>query len=254
MENVTRLAIKGGIGDFLQCVPFVIKHRDFSYVVASHYNRVPEFFKFLGVTIKEEPFARIENIPLCPRQLFFDRNPFGERLWFSNERPTLGLHLGASKYSNSLAKRYGFPPKNLPRAVLTLLLDSIGGKYNLLLFGESLELDSLLPGWRTDICSQFTIIAHDSIATSLSYVSGCDYFIGSDSGLKTMSSMLGIPTVVWMGNHKDESTESTFINPYVEAGIMSVFRYNDLESPVEIQAGIEFSLAKFRELGEKSIA
>lgn len=244
-------AIKGGIGDFLQCVPFVLEHPDHRYVVASHYNRAPEFFGALGVRIKEESFARIEDIPECPRQLFFDNNPFGKRTFATTQpiiiQPIIGLHLGASKYSNSLAKRYGFPPKNLPPSILTSLLSN-PAKFSLCLFGESSELDVLLPAWRRTENYRLKIISEDHIAVSLSYVASCDCFIGSDSGLKTMSSMLRIPTVVWMGDHKDESTEETFINPYVKAGVMSMFRYRDLSLPEEVQAGVEFSLGKLLSL------
>jgi ADP-heptose:LPS heptosyltransferase len=241
-------AIKGGIGDFLQCVPFVLEHPDHHYVVASHYNRAPEFFSALGVRIKEESFARIEDISECPRQLFFNNNPFGKSpRSFATNWPIIGLHLGASKYSNSLAKRYGFPPKNLPPSILTSLLSN-PAKFSLCLFGESSELDMLLPEWRRTENYRLKIISEGNIAVSLSYVANCDYFIGSDSGLKTMSSMLRIPTVVWMGDHKDESTEETFINPYVKAGVMSVFRYRDLSLPEEVQAGVEFSLGKLLSL------
>ncbi len=62
-----------------------------------------------------------------------------------------------------------------------------------------------------------------------------------------MSSMLRIPTVVWIGDYKDGHRDSRFIDPYVKAGIMETFRYRNLNDMHEISAGIAFSLSRIWE-------
>jgi len=70
-------------------------------------------------------------------------------------------------------------------------------------------------------------------AKSLSYVGQCAAVIGSDSGIKTMSSMNRIPTFVWLGDYRDEPRDQNFIEPYIKDGVMKVFRYKDVDAQFE---------------------
>ena len=102
-------AVKGGIGDFLQCLPFMLSNPNETYLVASHYDQVTRFFGKLGLKVHEMPLGRLGGYELCPRQLFFDKNPFPRRI--GSSRPLLGVHLGGSSYSLSVEKRFGFAEK-----------------------------------------------------------------------------------------------------------------------------------------------
>ena len=140
-------AVKGGIGDFLQCLPFMKKNPQHQYLVASHYNRAVEFFSALDIKVLELPFGRMIDVELCPRELFFEDVLFGEGpLHFLNGCPVIGVHLGGSDYSISVEKRFGFPPKALPLAVLKSLV--VNQRYNFAVFSSPLELHNLIPNWQ----------------------------------------------------------------------------------------------------------
>ena len=207
------IAVKGGIGDFLQCLPFMLTHQNYRYLVASHYDRVLKFFAAVGLTVEELSLGRLTGIDTCPRQLFFRKNPFQKQApIFTNGRPVLGIHLGGSPYSLSVEKRFGFPPKALPVTVLDALI-SANKRHNIILFGLASELDTLVPNWRETQSEHLKFIADDDVTVSLSRVAECSAFIGSDSAFKTMSAMLHIPTIVWVGDYRDDFRDSTFINP-----------------------------------------
>ena len=59
-----------------------------------------------------------------------------------------------------------------------------------------------------------------------------DIFVGSDSAFKTLSSMLQIPIMVWLGDYIDDMKDNTFIKPYVSDGHMEVLRYTNLKNQI----------------------
>jgi hypothetical protein len=247
-----RFAVKGGIGDFLQCLPFMLDHPEHRYLVASHHDRVSEFFGTLGVEVEESLLGRTVGVEDCPRQTFFRfrDNPFPRRApIFTDGRPVVGVHLGGSAYSVSLQQRFGLPSKVLPRAVLDALVAG-APQYNFLLFGSPSELDNL--GEKENATPHLRLVRHEDAAVSLSCVAQCAALVGSDSAFKTMSAMLRIPTVVWVGGHPDEHRDTRFIDPYAAAGVMSVFRYWDLGDAHEVAAGVDFTLGRLRLLSARA--
>jgi ADP-heptose:LPS heptosyltransferase len=239
MNATDPIAVKGGIGDFLQCLPYMLSSPKHRYLVASHYARVLEFFAAVGLTVEELSLGRLTGINNCPRQTFFLDNPFQEQEpLFTNGHPVLGIHLGGSSYSLSVEKRFGFPPKALPVTVFEALM-SANADHNIILFGAAAELDTLIPAWRESESKRLKFVADDDVTVSLSRVAECSTFIGSDSAFKTMSAMLHIQTIVWIGDYKDDFRDSVFIDPYVKAGIMAVVRYRDLSSEHEVHAGVK---------------
>jgi len=229
-------AVKGGIGDFLQCLPFMLNHPEYRYLVVSHYDRATEFFSSVGLTVQEMPLGKVKGIEVCPRQLFFT-NPFRRQKPIFTNGPVLGIHLGGSDYSISVEKRFGFPPKNLPVSVWNALIKE---ECNILIFGTVAEFDALVPDWRNSRSKNIKYVVDDDVTVSLSRVAECSTFIGSDSAFKTMSAMLHIKTIVWVGDYKDEFRDEKFIDPYVKAGVMEVFRYRDLNSDWEVREGVRF--------------
>ena len=52
------LEIHGGVGDFLQHLPFMIKHPNYNYVVITHFVKAKAFFKALNIHIKKIYFYK----------------------------------------------------------------------------------------------------------------------------------------------------------------------------------------------------
>ena len=76
-------------------------------------------------------------------------------------------------------------------------------------------------------------VCYLDVYKSFSYVEQCDYVVAADSSVKTMSSMLKIPTFVWMADNHDPFRDSVFIDPYVKDGVMKTFKYKDAFQEVE---------------------
>jgi len=230
-------AVKGGVGDFLQCLPYMRAHPEHRYLVASHHDRVAEFFAAAGVRAEEEYLGKLGGVAACPRATFFDRWPFpwAPRRLFSDDRPIVGVHLEASSYSLNVERRFGFPPKTLPATVLTKLMSALPDR-NFFLFGSLGEAIDLEINTRAN----FRVVRKPNVADSLLHVHQCSALVGSDSAFKTMSAMLRIPTIVWVGDYLDRDRDERFVDPYVEAGVMSVFRYRDLSKENEVDAGVKF--------------
>lgn len=244
-----RFAVKGGIGDFLQCLPFMLAHPEHEYLVASHFDRATEFFAAVGLRVEDLSLSSLSGVPVtsrmigaddCPRELFFGSNPFKPvARVFSGKRPVVGIHLGGSAYSVGVENRFGFPSKILPAEVMRTFLRAADFKYDFMLFGTADELDDFI-----GTGAHLRLICDQDATISLSHVAECSALVGSDSAFKTMSSMLRIPTVVWMGNYKDGHRDSRFIDPYVSAGIMDTFRYRDLSDQLVVDFGVGFSLKR----------
>jgi ADP-heptose:LPS heptosyltransferase len=247
---MSAFAIKGGIGDFLQSLPFMMDNLQHEYLVASHHDRVREFFAAVGINVEEMLLGRLVGVPICPRKLFLGSNPFPKgKLLFTGKQPVIGIHLGASSFSLNVERRFGFPPKALPITVLEKLL-AFGPHYNFILFGSPAELDAFAVDWSK--FENLKVAPNADITLSLPHVSECDALIGSDSAFKTMSAMLHIPTIVWVGDYQDTDRDDKFITPYVRAGVIKTFRYTDLTSMVAVSEGVDFCLRRLSEV-ERSL-
>jgi hypothetical protein len=249
--NNELILIDGGIGDFLQNLPFMIanKKHPIRYVVATHFSGAKALFDAAG--IRPETLLTFSNLedqqkirdhlrslgPLyaCPRSVFLDRPPFGvpDDL-FRNGRMTLGLHIAGSAYSIGAQRSFGLVSKALPSKLIELLRSD---EVNLLVFGSRDETRALNVA-ETD---SLRFIDFPDVARSLSYVTKCFAVVASDSAIKTMSAMLRIPTIVWLGDYQDDPRDRMFIKPYVDAGVMAIYRYKDLEDRAEFNNGIKFT-------------
>ena len=230
------LQIQGGIGDFLQHLPFILKHKSYSYIVLTHFLHAESFFKALRINVKKyyfydnwEDYVEIRdklqilpNTYVCPRTLFFNENPFSSAKKKSPQKPyVVGIHMGSSKIASGKALSLNFVIKLLKK--LTQL------QYKIILFGTDEELKSLKIK-----SSQNVIFAKDkNVIKNLSLVTQCDLMVASDSVFKTMASMLNIPSIVLHKDNKNPFRDRTFIEPYVKAGSMSVYKYQNLEDEVD---------------------
>jgi len=232
--------LQGGIGDFLQCLPFMDanKKNHIQYCCVTHLKGAKEFLNTVGIdpsalfifkTMEEQnqvlnALPRSEQYVHCPRTQYFDIFPFNhEKPLFDNGKPVVGVHVNGSAFSIDTQRKFGMILKSIPAKVIKELKSK---DYNLMVFG----LDEELRGMGIRQSDTLKFVSDPNPAKSLAYVGQCAAVIGSDSGIKTMSSMNRIPTFVWLGDYHDEPRDQNFIDPYVKDGVMEVFRYKDVEA------------------------
>ena len=236
------IEIHGGIGDFLQHLPFILQNKSAKYIVATHFKGAPAFFKSLDITVdqyyfysKNEEYREIrgllkknEHSYICPRALFLNAFPFGTpRAKKKTKRKTVGIHPGASALASHKAIPASFTKK------LVGYLNQEG--YKVILFGTKKELSEFQSLKNKDI-----FFASDkNIIKNLSLVDHCEFLIGSDSVFKTMASMLRKPTVVLYQNHKNNFRDRVFITPYIKENIMHVYQYTNFNKR-EMQSALQF--------------
>lgn len=236
------IIIRGGVGDFLQCVPFILRNKSATYLVRSHFYKSKEFFDSLNINVtqffifsdlKEEKLVdqSIEKYGLIyqsPRDLFFQSSPFkSNEIRWNNRFPTVGIHMAGSSFAVNLEISQGLIPKSLPKSFVHKLLMHLSHMdINILFFGTKEEIKLL----ELNEHEKLQFVCDDDIVLNLSHVAQCDAFIGSDSAFKTMSSMLKIPTLVICPDRKDNYRDRMFLNPYVKEKVMSVIKYKTLST------------------------
>jgi ADP-heptose:LPS heptosyltransferase len=114
--------------------------------------------------------------------------------------------------------------------------------YKIILFGTQAELAQLAYKPHHHVF----LACDKDIIKNLSLVRFCDLLIGGESVFKTMSSMSNITTLVLHEDNNNRFRDRTFINPYVNKGVMYVYKYKNLSK--EILPAIQFieETIKFR--------
>ncbi len=231
--------LQGGIGDFLQCIPFIKANKHGTrYACITHLKGAKQFFEAIGIELEslsifkseKEKIKLLNSLPRdtqyfsCPRTQYFDVNPFDiEEPLFDNGKPVVGIHINGSAYAIKTQKKFGLTLKAIPAKVIKQL---VSDNYNVIVFGlrDEIEPIGLIES------DTLRLIINENPAKSLAYVQQCNSVIASDSGIKTMSSMLKIPTMVWLGDYQDHPRDQMFIDPYVSDGVMRIFRYKDVNA------------------------
>jgi len=236
------IEIHGGIGDFLQHLPFILKNKSARYIVATHFKGAPSFFKSLNIKVvqyyyysSQEEYREIRDLLkknqhsyICPRALFFKTSPFKSlNVLKKTKRKTVGIQPGASPLGSH---------KAIPVDFIKDLVGYLNQEgYKVILFGTKKELHPLQKLKHKDI-----VFASDkNIIKNLSLVNYCDLFIGSDSVFKTMASMLKKPIVVLHQNHKNNFRDRVFITPYIDKHMMHVYQYTNFNKR-EMQSALQF--------------
>ena len=236
------IEIHGGIGDFLQHLPFILNNKSAHYIVATHFKGAPSFFKSLNIQVDQyyfysnkEEYRAIRNLIrkdrhayVCPRALFFKASPFGNPVPSKHtKRKTIGIHAGASSLGSHKAIPAGFTQQ---------LLAYLNRKnYKIILFGTKKELSQMQELKNKDI-----VFASDkNIIKNLALVEHCDFFIGSDSVFKTMASMLRKPTIVLHQNTKNNFRDRVFITPYIKEQLMYVYKYTNFNK-TDMELALQF--------------
>ena len=244
------LQIQGGIGDFLQHLPFILQHKSYSFIVLTHFLHAESFFKALGIKVKKYYFytnwedyvetrdklSKLPDTYICPRTLFFNENPFSvtKKKSFEKKPYVVGIHMGSSKIASG---------KALVKDFVVALIEELNQlKYKIILFGTEEELKSLNVSSSKDI-----VFAKDkNVIKNLALVNRCDLMIASDSVFKTMASMLNIPSIVLHKDNANHFRDRTFIEPYVKAGSMSVYKFQKLEN--EVGDALSFTMKRIKTL------
>ena len=245
------IMVRGGIGDMLQSLPFMLAHPSAKYVVFTHFLRAEAFYQALGIKIHQFYFYsnldehkalnkqlfHSDEIYLCPRSVFMENSPFAARpSFFENSRPVVGLHFGASAIGSK---------KTLSVEFVQQLLNRLSAlNLNLMVFCTKNELEFFkeIKVFETE---QLKFACEEDVTKSLSLVAQCHAFLGSDSAFKTMSSMLSIPTMVLFEDDKNRFRDRTFINPYSKFGVMQVFKYKSLNAD-DVEKALAFVLASLK--------
>jgi hypothetical protein len=236
------IEIHGGIGDFLQHLPFILNNKSAHYIVATHFKGAPSFFKSLNIKVDQyyfysnkEEYRAIRNLIrkhghtyVCPRTLFFKASPFGNPVTSKHtKRKTIGIHAGASSLGSHKAIPGGFTNE--------LLAYLNRENYKIILFGTTKELSQMQTFKNKDI-----VFASDkNIIKNLALVNDCDLLIGSDSVFKTMASMLKKPTIVLHQNIKNNFRDRVFITPYINEQLMYVYKYTNFNK-TDMKSALQF--------------
>lgn len=249
--------LKGGIGDILQHLPFMLENKSLRYIVVTHFSEAKYFLENLGIKNYELHFFKsaseasliIKNLQKsnfffhCPRDIFFEKNPFQNIKSLSNisSSPSIGLHVSASKVGLD---------KILPEILVNNILDEVATlEYKLMIFCTKYEQKKMFS--RNMKRKNIEFVNDDDIIKNLSRVCECDFFIGSDSVFKTMSSMLRKPTLVVLPIRKINTfRDRMFLNPYIESGIISVYTLDGLGSD-HIRAAMTFIFGKLHDAVKK---
>ena len=230
------LEIHGGVGDFLQHLPFVLKNKSAKYIVATHFLAAKAFFETLGIQVSQYYFynnadehrairQELRNLShsyWCPKQVFFDVMPFKvEKKPKLKTDIVIGLQIGSSRLTNS--------PLSIKFA-LKLVHALLNMRCSIILFGTKKEIDQL----KLKRSKGLFFATNKDITKNLSLVQFCDLLIGGESVFKTMSSMSGIQTLVIHEDNNNRFRDRVFTYPYIREGVMHVYKYKDLENEIPL--------------------
>jgi len=230
------LEIHGGVGDFLQHLPFVLKNKSAKYIVATHFLAAKAFFESLGIQVSKYYFynnadeyrairqelRKLSHSYWCPKQVFFDVMPFKvEKKPKLKTDIVIGLQIGSSRLTNS--------PLSIKFA-LKLVHALLNMRCSIILFGTKKEIDQL----KLKASKGLFFATDKDITKNLSLVQFCDLLIGGESVFKTMSSMSGIQTLVIHEDNNNRFRDRVFTYPYIQEGVMHVYKYKDLENEIPL--------------------
>jgi ADP-heptose:LPS heptosyltransferase len=233
----------GGIGDFIQFSESAIKEKCIYVCTHQGETTTEQFFDRLDVKTVVKTFSSTQELNSNSQLAFMqqlDRTPFPDKSIFlskfsnthNTNKKVLGIHHIGSNFSNNYWATAGKPLKLIPDETIVELTEAFPD-YDTYIFGKQNEIDHL----RSKVKAKF--ISEDNIWDVFSYVATCSIFIGVDSAFKTLSCVLGIPTLLLLGDYTDDFRDNNFVNPYVSSGIMDIYRFCNLLDKKERKEIIE---------------
>lgn len=242
--------VRGGIGDFLQSLWFILNNSKNEFIIHTHYLKAEEFFNSFNLktahyyyfnNIKEHD-AHVDkiiekhgenstsNIKECPRA-FYCNIEFSEKIKskakefiskFKDNKPIIGIHPFGSNFSATTYKEFNLPEKFIPSDITKEL---ISPDYNYIIFGSEKDFASY------DIEEADNVLKTNmDILTCLETVKLCSKVIGTDSCFKAMSIINRIPTACLLGDFDDPTRDQMFINQYEQDGVLKVFRTKNVKN------------------------
>lgn len=250
---MSKIYIRGGIGDFLQCLPYVVgADAGDEFFIHTHYKKAEQFFSEFGVKNAkyfyfdnaEEHDKTVDDIlefcdpklkttfTNCPRSFYFDLDFDSEAVErinnikssFNNQNPIIGIHPFGSKFSAGIYSKFSLPIKEIPAEIIKKVVDE-NPNFNYLIFGTEAELNSMRFDY--DNYDNVEIVSYFDIVKSLAAVKACSKMLATDSCFKTMSSAHKIPTYCLVGDFDDPTRDAFFIDKYVNDGVMKIFKYKN---------------------------
>jgi len=126
------------------------------------------------------------------------------------------------------------------QAFLTRLIGALNSKeaypYVFCSPARRVEVDAL---FKKNYSRPFKVIAFGNIWASLACVAHCHRVLATDSAIKTMASILRIPTVVLVGDYHDAFRDEVFLKPYVSDGVMQLIKFRNMDT-LDPQRIVEF--------------
>ena len=236
-NQINKILISGGIGDFLQCIDVAVcLPSTFKVVVVTHFKGAEKFFApfcdtknydfiyFDDLSSYSEVMSSLDksNLINCPRSKFMETAfPYEVQSPFDNDNEIIGIHPFGSGFAKNAYNQLNFPEKRISKECVEKIIKP---DKNYLIFGsekESLEFDNLKD--LANVC----LASHPDIWVSLSHIQLCKKVIAVDSSVKTMALVKKIPTYLIVGDFSDETRDKFFINPYLDSEYLQVFRTKD---------------------------
>lgn len=230
-------AIVGGIGDIMQCVDDAVKVSDqggsVRFITHQPKNTIEEIADLFNITVDSVvPFKTIEELqellpentaPLITPKQYCSTLVSSGRIWDDKPNRCI-LHPMGSQFSNEVLLARGEAPKNMAIDSIQLLTLYLGNimKCPIGIVMSPKEWDTVEPHLKAFTKHYFRI---DDIKTAISASATCDVLVGTDSAMKTVSSVFKRKTIVMMPAGEDMYRDERFIIPYVNAGNMIAFKY-----------------------------
>jgi hypothetical protein len=257
MEKVKTNYVSGGIGDFLQFLPFSLKNKDEKFLIHTHYKKAKDFYDFFSFQNIEYLFFDNVNefieqkkrltsdekieLKIAERDLFY-KFPIFQELENENRKlinsflktqKIIGIHPFGSFFSNTYAKSNNLITKNISKEVI---YESFNDKFNYLIFGTEEEI------FENDFFEKENVkfVCYSNIVKSLYAVKICNLFIGTDSCFKNMACMNQIKTYCILGDYKDDFRDMNFVTPYVNERVLEFFKITKETSQTEIKKYINY--------------
>lgn len=207
--------------------------------VLSHFENAEEFYRPFGVAVNRFQYFSSLNelwsIGIRSDALPRTKYPKFKLPKASIEPPdgqlVIGIHIEGSRFSNEASRQYGRPIKDMSQDFLAKLIGALNSKeafpYVFCSPARRVEVNAL---FKTNYSRPFRVIAFADIWASLTCVAHCHRVLATDSAIKTMAAILGIPSVVLVGDYGDPFRDEVFLEPYVSDGVMQVIKFRNMDT------------------------
>lgn len=229
----------GGIGDFMLSIDSMKdwsdEGNDILFITHQSKKTILELAELFNLRVSDIiTFNTVDEIvekinankyETFPAKTFSKQMLGSGGLWQGNDDFRIALHPKGSGYARDYLEKSDHAPKDLPTHMVEFLINSLYAKHQtpIALIMSPEEWDGFDKNALTNVQGKFFRI--DNIKTAVRASATCDVLVGSDSGMKSISSVFKRNTVVMIPQMTDLIRDNVFLIPYVKAGTMRVFQY-----------------------------